>query len=89
MMAKSETQRDDAQGQYDDEHLRMQVALRELREKWQARNEKRQCETVDQTQRLQTDCSAIEPAGRFRLILIHSEWPLSYQRREGIWTNDY
>mgnify|MGYP001813204084 CR=1 FL=1 len=80
MMAKTEPERDDTQRQYDDEHLHMQVPLRELRQKWQPGHEQRQGEAVNQTQCRQADRRAIEPAGRFRHTLIHSEMPLSYQR---------
>jgi uncharacterized protein YbaR (Trm112 family) len=57
----------------------MQVAFRELGEKGQSRDKKWQGEAMDQAQSRQTDRRAIEPAGRFRDILIHSVLPLSYQ----------
>ena len=81
-MAKPEAERDDTQGQDDDEHLRVQVALGELGQKWQSGHEQRQSEAVNQAQGRQSDRGAIEPPGRFRHILIHSELPLSYQRPE-------
>ena len=50
VVAISEAQSDDAERQYQDEHLRMQVSFRELRQKRQSRDKKRQREAMDQAQ---------------------------------------
>ncbi len=77
VMAKSEAESDNAEGHNDDQHLGMQVSFGEVREKWQAGYEKRQGKAMDQAKCRQSNRCAIEPAGRFRHILIHSELPLS------------
>ena len=77
MMAKPQTQRDDTQRQDHDQHLRVQVARRELREKRQTGDEHRQRQTVNETEGGQANRCAIEPVGRFRHALIRGELPLS------------
>ena len=80
VMPVTESERDDTEGHYDDQHLRMQVPFRKLRKKWHARHDKRQSKAVNEAQRRQPNCCAVEPIGRLRHTLIHQEMPLSYQR---------
>jgi len=80
VMPVTESERDDTEGHYDDQHLRMQVPFRKLRKKRHARHDKRQSKAVNEAQRRQPNCCAVEPIGRLRHTLIHQEMPLSYQR---------
>lgn len=80
VMPVTESERDDTEGHYDDQHLRMQVPFRKLRKKWHARHNERQSQAVNEAQRRQPNCCAVEPIGRLRHTLIHQEMPLSYQR---------
>ena len=77
VMAKAKPQRNNAQRQYHDEHLRMQVTLGELRQERQTCNNQRQCQAVNEAQGRQAYCYAVEPFGRLRHNLIHREMPLS------------
>lgn len=47
---ETEPQRDDAEGQHDDKHLQVQMPLGELCKEWQARDDDRQGQAVNQAQ---------------------------------------
>jgi len=71
MPTKTDAESKYTQWQDDNKHLGVQVALGELRKKWQPRNEEWQRQAMHEAQHRQRACRAVKPLVRIQRILIH------------------
>ena len=80
---EADAQCDNAEWHDNDEHLCMQMTVVELSEQRQTSHDERQQQAMDEAQRRQQDCGAIEPSGRVRRIWIVHGLPLCCAKGAG------